>query len=407
MTRKVDCKRNKYYYLNMKLKRGQRYPDWKERCEKFPEYYHKQHPEWTEEQCKKAATYFCRSINWQCPEFYKKDNPELTDEECYKMIDERKRKQKESHKFHIEYYQKRYPNATPEEWQKMISEYSEENNYQNIKYYQKRYPNATPEEWQKMLSEAKQHYLSIRKDNSGVNNPAHHSKTTELQRKQRSPMCIEFYQLKYPNLSSEEQHQMLLKHKEMIKEKMSDKTRQVRCIEYWMAKGYSEEESRKIISEQQKTFTLEKCIKKYGAEEGTKRFNERQIKWQKSLHNALKNNETNGKTQSGFASSIIKVINDFYDGEQEFQLDRYSYDYRYKDKLIEFNGDYWHMNPTIFLKNDINKTTGFTAEQIWNKDIDKKRIAELNNYKILIIWESEYRKDVSSVIKKCLDFLHE
>ena len=105
----------------MKLKRGQRYADWKERCEKFPEYYHKLHPDWTEKQCKDAATYFCRSINWQCPEYYKKDNPNLTDEECYKIIEDRKIKQKEKHKFHIEYYQKYFPNATPEEWQKMLA----------------------------------------------------------------------------------------------------------------------------------------------------------------------------------------------------------------------------------------------------------------------------------------------
>ena len=389
------------------MKRGEKYPDWKERCEKFPEYYHKQHPEWTEKQCKEAATQFCRSINWQCPEFYKKDNPNLTDDECYKIIEDRKKKQKENHKFHIEYYQKHFPNATPQEWREMISEYSEENNYQNIKYYQKRFPNATPQEWQQMLDDAKKNYLSIRKDNSGINNPAHHSKTTELQRKQRSPMCVEFYQLKYPDLSSEEQQKLLLKHKEMIREKMKDKTIQFRCVEYWVSRGYSEEEARKIISEQQRTFTLEKCIEKYGFEEGTKRFDERQIKWQKSLHDALKNNEMNGKTQSEFACSIIKVIDDFYKGEREFQLDRYSYDYRYRNKLIEFNGDYWHMNPLKFSENDINKTTGCTAKQIWERDSNKKQIAESNNYKLLTIWESEYKEDASSVIKKCLDFLHD
>ena len=391
----------------MKLKRGQRYSDWKERCEKFPEYYQRQHPEWTENQCKEAATQFCRSINWQCPEFYKKDNPNLTDEECYELIEKRKQKQKESHKFHIEYYQKRFPNATPEEWQKMISEHAEENNYQNIKYYQKRFPNATPEEWQRMLDDAKQHYLSIRKDNSGINNPAHRSKTTELQRKQRSPMCIEFYQLKYPNLSSEEQQAMLSKHKESIREKMKDKTIQYCCVEYWLKKGYSEEEARQIISNNQKTFTLEKCIEKYGYEEGTKRFNERQIKWQKSLHNALKNNATNGKTQSKFANSIIRVIKDFYKGEKEFLLDRYSFDYRYKNKLIEFNGDYWHMNPSQFSASDINKTTGLTAQQIWVKDDEKRKIAESNNYQVLTIWESDYTNDAPGVIKKCMDFLNE
>jgi len=49
-------------------------------------------------------------------------------------------------------------------------------------------------------------------------------------------------------------------------------------IGYWMKKGYSEEESKLKIKERQKTFTLEKCIEKYGKEEGTNRYNERNRK---------------------------------------------------------------------------------------------------------------------------------
>ena len=360
----------------MKLKRGQRYADWKERCEKFPEYYHKLHPDWTEKQCKDAATYFCRSINWQCPEYYKKDNPNLTDDECHILIKQKQLEKKKNYKQCIEYYQYHFPEATLEEQKEMLEQY-------------------------------KKSYLNKRSNNFGVNNPAHHSKTTELQRRQRSPMCIEFYQLKYPDLSIEEQQLLLSKHKELIREKLHDKTTQIRCVEYWINKGYTENEARKIISQQTGTFTLEKCIEKYGVEEGTKRFNERQIKWQKSLHNSLKNNATNGKTQSKFANSIIKVLKDFYKGEKEFIVDRYSFDYRYKNKLIEFNGDYWHMNPLIFSKDDINKTTKMTAQQIWDKDNEKRMTAELNNYQLLIIWESEYYNDVSGVIKKCMEFLNE
>ena len=54
-------------------------------------------------------------------------------------------------------------------------------------------------------------------------------------------------------------------------------------IAYWLAKGYSEEEARIKQSERQRTFSLEKCIAKYGEEEGRRRWQERQDKWQACL----------------------------------------------------------------------------------------------------------------------------
>lgn len=44
--------------------------------------------------------------------------------------------------------------------------------------------------------------------------------------------------------------------------------------EYWMAKGFSEEDAIQMVSERQSTFTLEKCIEKHGKVEGTKVWQE-------------------------------------------------------------------------------------------------------------------------------------
>lgn len=56
-------------------------------------------------------------------------------------------------------------------------------------------------------------------------------------------------------------------------------------IMYWVKrKGYSEEEAKKIVSERQKTFSKNKCIQKYGFEEGIKKWQERQDKWQNTLN---------------------------------------------------------------------------------------------------------------------------
>jgi len=54
-------------------------------------------------------------------------------------------------------------------------------------------------------------------------------------------------------------------------------------IEYWLEKGFSIEDGKEKISESQKTFSKEICIKKYGEKNGIKVFKKRQEKWVKSL----------------------------------------------------------------------------------------------------------------------------
>lgn len=71
----------------------------------------------------------------------------------------------------------------------------------------------------------------------------------------------------------------------------------VRCIEYWLKQGYSEEEAKREVSRVQSTFSLEKCIHKYGIIEGTKRWKERQENWQQTLKSKSSNelNQINSK----------------------------------------------------------------------------------------------------------------
>ncbi len=57
-----------------------------------------------------------------------------------------------------------------------------------------------------------------------------------------------------------------------------------RCKEYYINKGYSNKESIIKVKKIQSTFSLKKCIEKHG-NKGLKIFNERQIKWQKTLNN--------------------------------------------------------------------------------------------------------------------------
>lgn len=57
------------------------------------------------------------------------------------------------------------------------------------------------------------------------------------------------------------------------------------CVEYWLLRGHTEEEAKEFIKERQNIFTLEKCVQKYGEEEGFRVWKQRQDKWQNTLKN--------------------------------------------------------------------------------------------------------------------------
>lgn len=78
--------------------------------------------------------------------------------------------------------------------------------------------------------------------------------------------------------------------------------------EYWMKKGYSEEESKKIISESQKTFSKEICIKKHGEERGIEIFKERQLRWVKSMVSNVNIDEIRKKQNSYINKSFNEMI---------------------------------------------------------------------------------------------------
>jgi len=56
-----------------------------------------------------------------------------------------------------------------------------------------------------------------------------------------------------------------------------------RCVDYWIYRGFSLVEAKEKVSQQQSTFTLQKCIENYGEKEGRQRWLDRQIRWQKTL----------------------------------------------------------------------------------------------------------------------------
>ncbi len=75
-----------------------------------------------------------------------------------------------------------------------------------------------------------------------------------------------------------------------------------RSIDYWLIRGFDLIEANNKLKEYQQTFSLQKCIDKYGEVEGRKKWQNRQIKWQNTLQNLNNIDDINKRKDS---SSII------------------------------------------------------------------------------------------------------
>lgn len=240
----------------------------------------------------------------------------------------------------------------------------------------------------------------------GENNPNHSTKTTKEQRRAKSP-----FSKKFKGYKSEEDRQKFIKSVDYGSIKKSSD------LEWWIEKCDGNiEQAEKLYKERQATFTLEKCIKKYGKKQGTKVFNDRQEKWLKKLHTNFEKYGDGRSPQSKWVNDIKESLSQlgFNIPEKEKWIRNkgakskaYAYDLTISNKIIEFNGDYWHMNPNKYKASDFNKSKQKTANEIWQYDIDKIKLAESHRYKVLTIWESEYYENPEETIQKCIKFLKE
>lgn len=179
-------------------------------------------------------------------------------------------------------------------------------------------------------------------------------------------------------------------------------------IEYWLSKGFNEEEAKQKVKERQTTFSKEICIKKYGKKEGLKRFKERQNKW---INNFPKQNYS--MISQDLFWKIYKLVkkdfNEVYfatnnngkiviNKNKEFRLKTEktirSLDFYIPliNKCIEFDGTYWH--------GEMGRG---------NKLRDKLRDLEIKEMGIEVfhIKEKDYKDNPEKVIQECLEFLND
>ena len=223
--------------------------------------------------------------------------------------------------------------------------------------------------------------------------------------------------------------------------------------------GMSKEEY--DIFNKSRSVTLEHMISKHGHAEGTDRWNvycDRQAytntlpyfiekygkdgysKWKlvnsKKAHTLANYTERHGKKAADKLAAFFQKSTTFYSkssqllfkaldvsGNDELYYatlddeygimagDRYlKYDFvciRDGEKYcIEFNGDVFHANPSIYSANDQpNPYTDDTSLEIWEFDKMKTDAIINEGFKLLIVWESDYSNNPDAVIDQCNEFL--
>jgi len=75
-----------------------------------------------------------------------------------------------------------------------------------------------------------------------------------------------------------------------------------------------------------------------------------------------------------------------------------------KRLIIEFFGDYWHCNPEIYKEN--YEILGITSKYIWNNDNIRIQKLKSSGYNVIIVWESDYKKDKNQVLEKIKPFIN-
>lgn len=260
---------------------------------------------------------------------------------------------------------------------------------------------------------------------------------------ENSPWSEEFYMKK--GMSKEEAKQA---KKEFIagvvesKDASSYSTK----VEYYMKKyGVSKLEAMDMLRERQRTNTLENIAKRNDIkiddaqvirDDITKKWiDTMESKTDSELIEISRKKTTSSRGVSKASTKFFNLlleelssisINEVDMGDHEFGIvyidDRASdleykkksflYDFRYKNKIIEYNGTVYHADPDVYGENDrpyknfkSSNLQNLTAKEIWECDERKQNMVRQLGYDVLVIWENEAKKSVKDSIMKCIDFL--
>ena len=177
------------------------------------------------------------------------------------------------------------------------------------------------------------------------------------------------------------------------------------------------------------TNTKQYFVKKYGELQGIKKYLE--INNKKSMphnpallsdHLGISKEEATqliikrnifftSKLEKEFTNMLIQEIGELEHtsfnkpfGKWSVLLNTYVvYDIKHKNCIIEFNGDYWHANPTIYAKTAIIR--GNNAVDIWHRDMLKLKTVKDLGFSVITIWEQDFLLNKQETINKVVKWI--
>lgn len=209
----------------------------------------------------------------------------------------------------------------------------------------------------------------------GENNGCHKSKTTEKDRKERSPFSKSFWIKR--GLSEEE-------YKKFIDNVCKNREYNTR-LSFYTNRGYSLEEAKIKLKERQ-------SIGMGGS-------------YSKVCEDFIGNVIGSKRSKYLFGKREKRIS--YKDESGKLRYFRYDLTSESTKKIIEFNGDFWHGNPKIVNLEDTHPVINETFVNIHKKDNFKKSLAEQHGYDVLVIWESDYILDKKNTIKRAKEFINE
>lgn len=73
--------------------------------------------------------------------------------------------------------------------------------------------------------------------------------------------------------------------------------------------------------------------------------------------------------------------------------------------IIEYNGSFWHADPSRGYKDSDIIHHGITAKEIWDRDLEKIKTYESNGYYVFTVWSDSFLMNKNKCVEKFIKFV--
>lgn len=236
--------------------------------------------------------------------------------------------------------------------------------------------------------------------------------------------------------------------------KMSENKQSVWKVDYWISIGFSESDAILKVKEYQSNNSKKRDYTKSPTILSVEYYTNRGVDEETAIENIRKiqsklsaksnkfrgrkhSTESKNKIRNGMINHIHKVGVDewvshygdlsdpIYRSKGEVELFNivsnitkgyisankficgYNVDILCDKKIIEYFGDYWHCNPTVYSSDYFHSKVNKTASEIWEADSLRKRVLLDSGYNVLVIWESDFKNGTQYIEDRIRKFLYD